>query len=78
MLTAEGTNTAAAAMLFMMVDSPAAESISTAVRRPGFGPTAPSTRWPIHRVTPVRSRPWLRMNIARIVMTADWLNPERV
>src|SRR3989304_1609665 len=75
--TAEGRSTAAAAMLFMKRDKNAAVSIRPVARRVSLSPMERSRRIPSQWVTPVCSRAKVRMNIARMVMTADWLKPAK-
>jgi hypothetical protein len=77
MATADGRSTAAAAMLFMNIESTAAVSIRAVARRASLAPRPRSRRIPTQCVTPVFSSAKVRMKMARIVMTADWLKPAK-
>ena len=73
-----GRSTAAAAMLFMNRERKAPASITTTTSRCSLVPAMRTSRSPIWRVTPVRSSPAVRMKMARSVITAERLKPEKV
>ena len=65
-------------MLFISSDSPAPASITTTTSRRSPAPATRVMRSPICSVTPARCSPSARMKIARMVITAERLKPEKV